>query len=246
MSQELSSQIQSAALSSVGRVRSGNEDSFGQCAEAGVFVVCDGMGGAAAGEVASRLTVDTVLDVVCRTGRAAGVRERLSEAIAEANQLVHRRAAADLALSGMGTTLVLLQLTPERAWLAHVGDSRIYLFRRDVLSRCTNDHSLVDEQVRMGQLTPQEAEQSPFRNIITRAIGTQPSVVPEISEMVVESGDVFLLCSDGLIRELSDERIEEILKTTSDLDAACRQLIDAANEAGGHDNVTCLLARAGG
>lgn len=246
MSQKLSSQIQAAALSSVGRVRSGNEDSFGQCAEAGVFVVCDGMGGAAAGEVASRLAVDTVLDFACRTTQTAGLPERLSEAIAEANQQVHRRAAADSALTGMGTTLVLLQLTPERAWLAHVGDSRIYLFRDHLLARCTNDHSLVDEQVRMGQLTPQEAEQSPFRNIITRAIGTQPSVVPEINEIVVESGDVFLLCSDGLTRELSDEQIEEILRTTSDLDAACQRLIEGANEAGGHDNVTCLLARVGG
>ncbi|MBT9332828.1 Stp1/IreP family PP2C-type Ser/Thr phosphatase [Acidipila sp. 4G-K13] len=243
MSQPFSTQIQSAALSSVGRIRTGNEDSFGECAEAGVFVVCDGMGGAAAGEIASRMTVDSVIGTLCRGEEAGSVPERLAEAVEEANALVHQRGAADRSLSGMGTTLVVLQLVPGHAYVAHVGDSRIYLFRSRTLVRCTQDHSLVDEQVRMGHLTPQEAEQSPYRNIITRAIGTQPSVAPDISEAVTEAGDVFLLCSDGLIREVSDPAIESVLRETPDLDAACRRLIDAANEAGGHDNITCLLVR---
>jgi protein phosphatase len=261
MSEKTELRFRVAARSSVGRVRSGNEDALGHSDEAGVFVVCDGMGGAAGGEVASRTSVDAILKALGTAGPVSSLRARVGEAIAEANRLVFHRASRSPGLAGMGTTLVLLQLIPEgpaaeeipakpfgHALIAHVGDSRCYLFRNGHLIRQTADHSLVDEQVRLGQLTPRQAEQSPFRNIITRAIGTQAAVAPEITEIPLEAGDLFLLCSDGLTRELSDARIESILTESiltkaSNVEATCRNLIDRANEAGGHDNITCLLVQ---
>jgi PPM family protein phosphatase len=128
--------------------------------------------------------------------------------------------------------------------VAHVGDSRCYRYRGGKLEQLTRDHSLVDEQVKLGQLTREEAERSPLRNVITRAVGSQRSVSTEISEAGVLRGDLFLLCSDGLTRELPDGRIETLLKQTNDLDLACKKLIEAANDAGGRDNVTCVLVRA--
>jgi protein phosphatase len=246
-------------------VRTANEDSFGICAEEGLFVVCDGMGGAAAGEVASRVAVDAVLKSLCGPRKAAArtdtdpgliglpandaaqgaeVQGLLRDAVSDANHLVFSQAAKDSRLHGMGTTLVALLVHAHRVWVAHVGDSRCYRYRGGALEQLTRDHSLVDEQVKLGQLTREEADRSPLRNVITRAVGSQRSVSTEISELDAKPGDLFLLCSDGLTRELADRRIEAMLKETGDLDALCRRLIDAANDAGGRDNVTCVLVRA--
>ncbi len=235
-----------AALTSTGRVRSSNEDAFGYRSELGIYIVCDGMGGAAGGEVASRMAVDTVLQRMTAEDGASG-RERLHDAIAEANQVVQERSESEPGLYGMGTTLVALLLGADPgsgpALIAHAGDSRCYLFRNGKLTRCTHDHSLVDEQMRLGTMTPEEAERSPFRSVITRAIGTQKSVTEDMIDMEVEKGDVFLLCSDGLTREVKEPQIAEILEASSDLDQTAQSLIDAANEAGGRDNVTSLLVR---
>ncbi|MGH9588604.1 MAG: Stp1/IreP family PP2C-type Ser/Thr phosphatase [Acidobacteriaceae bacterium] len=239
-----STTLEVAALSDTGKVRDHNEDAFGQCLEAGVFVVCDGMGGAAAGEVASRIAVDTVIERLCTTTSTEDRRRALTESIAAANHLVHARSASDRSLQGMGTTLVALAVQDNSALIGHVGDSRCYLFRAGQLTRQTNDHSLVDEQVRLGHMTPEDAERSPLKNVITRAIGTQPSVEPELSELTIQPGDTFLLCSDGLIREVPDDQIVAILSRIASLDDHCRQLIDAANRAGSHDNVTVILVRA--
>jgi serine/threonine protein phosphatase PrpC len=248
-----------AAASHRGRVRTANEDSFGICADEGLFVVCDGMGGAAAGEVASRVAVEAVLKSLCGPRKmVAGrdtdpgpisaptnseVSELLRDAVSDANHLVFSQAANDSRLHGMGTTLVALLVQGSKVWVAHVGDSRCYLYRDGVLEQQTRDHSLVDEQVKLGQLTREEAERSPLRNVITRAVGSQRSVSTEISEIQTEPGDLFLLCSDGLTRELPDGRIEALLEKTDDLDAICKRLIDAANDAGGRDNVTCVVVR---
>src|SRR5271163_5303856 len=249
-----------AAASHKGRVRTANEDSFGICAEEGLFVVCDGMGGAAAGEVASRVAVDAVLKSLCGPRKAAAARDTdpgpigdpsdsdmpglLRDAVSDANHLVFSQAANDSRLHGMGTTLVALLVQGRKVWVAHVGDSRCYRYSKGVLEQLTHDHSLVDEQVKLGQLTREEADRSPLRNVITRAVGSQRSVVTEIGEIDTEPGDLFLLCSDGLTRELPDARIEALLKQTGDLDILCQHLIDSANDAGGRDNVTCILARA--
>lgn len=238
-----------AARTSTGRVRSSNEDAFGYRPERGIYVVCDGMGGAAGGEVASRMAVDTVLQRM--TAEEDGdvepmsERERLHEAIAEANRVVLERAEGDAGLYGMGTTLVALLLGADAgarpALIAHAGDSRCYLMRAGKLSRITQDHSLVDEQMRLGAMTAEEAERSPFRSVITRAIGTQKSVTEDVIEMEVEKGDVFLLCTDGLTREVDEAGIARILGAGPDVERAAQGLLDAANEAGGRDNVTCLV-----
>jgi serine/threonine protein phosphatase PrpC len=248
-----------AAASHRGRVRTANEDSFGICAEEGLFVVCDGMGGAAAGEVASRVAVDTMMRSLCgpsktvaskdtdpgltRGSEGAELPEMLRDAVSDANHLVFSQAASDSRLHGMGTTLVALLVQGDKVWVAHVGDSRCYRYRDGSLEQLTRDHSLVDEQVKLGQLTREEADRSPLRNVITRAVGSQRSVSTEIGEVEAAPGDLFLLCSDGLTRELPDARIETILKQTEELDVICQRLIDAANDAGGRDNVTCVVVR---
>jgi len=236
--------MQVAGLTDVGRVRSANEDAYGLCPEAGFFVVCDGMGGAAAGEVASHTVVDAVMEGLCNTHSPEDLRQIIESNIIAANQRVFAHAEREASLHGMGTTLVALLVRDSRVWIAHVGDSRCYRFRAGALERMTQDHSLVDEQVRLGQMTPAEAEMSPFRNVITRAIGTRETVMPDIEERTTESDDLFLLCSDGLTKELSEARIAKILgENSADVQTLCERLIEEANEAGGSDNITAILVK---
>jgi serine/threonine protein phosphatase PrpC len=234
-----------AALTDVGRVRSANEDAYGLCTESGFFIVCDGMGGAAAGEIASQTAIAAAIEVVCDTKHQDNPQKLLEKAVATANQRVFSRGERDQSLYGMGTTLVSLLVREGHAYIAHVGDSRCYRFRDETLERRTQDHSLVDEQVRLGQMTPAEAEQSPLRNVITRAIGTRSTVAVDIEEIPTQPGDIFLLCSDGLTRELSDKRIAEILreKAADGLQALCAHFVQAANRSGGNDNITCVLVK---
>lgn len=238
-----------AARTSKGRVRTGNEDSFGMRPEHGIYVVCDGMGGAAGGEIASRMAVDAIVErmsaVAGAEQEAEGGRDRLHTAIAEANRSVLERSEREPNLYGMGTTLVALLLENSHALVAHAGDSRCYLLRAGKLERVTQDHSLVDEQMRLGAMTAEEAERSPLRSVITRAIGTQPSITEDVAEIQPELGDVFLLCSDGLTREVNEDGIARILGAGNDLDRSAQALVDAANEAGGRDNVTALVVRIG-
>jgi protein phosphatase len=144
----------------------------------------------------------------------------------------------------MGTTLVGLLVEDRRAWMVNVGDSRGYRLRNSHLEQITLDHSLVEEQIRLGQMSPEEALRSPLKNVITRALGTQSVVTPDIFEVETKPGDLFLLCSDGLIREVPDSHLESLLCLDSTLEEMCTRLVDAANEAGGHDNITCILVRA--
>jgi serine/threonine protein phosphatase PrpC len=259
-----------AAITDRGRKRGSNEDAFGYSVENGVYLVCDGMGGAAAGEIASSLAVDEILRLVSErvsepvTERASahneselGIIPRIAaEAVHTANEAIHSRGQRNANLSGMGTTLVGLMVGPSdgqlepplgenrRVWIFNVGDSRCYRLRNRRIEQCTQDHSLVEEQIRLGRMTRAQAARSPLRNVITRALGTQGSVTPDVIEVEVEPGDLFLLCSDGLTRELSDEKIEAILNgSPAELEEFCTQLIQAANKAGGHDNITCLLVR---
>jgi protein phosphatase len=238
-----------AARTSKGQVRSGNEDAFGMQPEHGIYIVCDGMGGAAGGEIASRMAVDTIVERMSTgAGTDPGVeagRERLHSAIGEANRIVLERSEREPNLYGMGTTLVALLIENSHALVAHAGDSRCYLLRGGKLERVTQDHSLVDEQMRLGTMTAEEAERSPLRSVITRAIGTQPSVTEDVAEIEPQPGDVFLLCSDGLTREVNEDGIARILGAGNDLEGAAQALVDAANEAGGRDNVTALVVRIG-
>lgn len=249
-----------AMTTNVGRTRTGNEDTCGAEAAYGAFVVCDGMGGAAAGDVASELARDTFLESLKRFGGSS--RTRLSEAVGAANQAVFRQAQRSRAQRGMGTTLVgvLCETAGQQpaAWVVHVGDSRCYRVRTGQLDLLTRDHSLVEEQIQARLMTRLEAESSPIRNIITRAIGSHASVEPEIAEHALEPGDVLLLASDGLTRELSDAAIAAVLQQqvgeragqglapdAAALRKACAALVDAANRSGGHDNITVLLIAVG-
>jgi serine/threonine protein phosphatase PrpC len=266
-----------AMLTHRGRVRQGNEDTCAADPDAGAYVVCDGMGGAAAGEIASNMAADTFLASLSLPSNGSGDPQtakpqvRLNAAVQAANHAVYQQSRQSPRFSGMGTTLVGLlhapigngdgsgpHRTPSRhlnsrasdpptLWLAHVGDSRCYRLRRGQFEQLTEDHSLVEEQLRAGQITAAQAATSPMRNLITRAVGSQATVEAEIQSHRPQPGDIYLLASDGLTHEVSDEEISAILEaipapaTVAALTSACEALITAANRNGGSDNITVLL-----
>ena len=234
-----------SAVSDRGRKRTSNEDSYGFSVEHGVYVVCDGMGGAAAGEIASSLAVDEIMRLVAGSSTRPA-RGEMETAIAAANHAIYSRAQRNHKLSGMGTTMVVLVAEERRVTVFNIGDSRCYRLRNRSLEQVTLDHSLVEEQMRLGRMTLAEAQRSPLRNVITRALGTQKEVTPDIFELEADPGDLFLICSDGLTRELDDPLIESLLSIDLPLDELCGRLVGAANKAGGHDNITTLLVRAEG
>jgi PPM family protein phosphatase len=233
-----------AAASDRGRKRANNQDSFGFSIEHGVYVVCDGMGGAAGGEIASSIAVEEVLRVLTERDASVAIPKVAEDAVCAANSAVYGRAERNQNLSGMGTTLVALLVEQSQVWVVNVGDSRCYRVREDHIEQLTLDHSLVEEQVRLGRMTPPEALRSPLRNVITRAVGTQTCVTPDCFQFEAQPGDLFLLCSDGLTREVPDAEIQELLTTDEPLQERANRLIEAANKAGGRDNITCILVRA--
>ncbi len=239
-----------AAATDRGRKRPSNEDAFAYSVEHGVYLVCDGMGGAAAGEIASSLAVEETIKFLTRSignGTETGDLAQLAEeAVVLANDAIYNRSQRNYKLTGMGTTLVGLIVDERRVLVFNVGDSRCYLLRNKRIQQLTLDHSLVEEQVRMGQMTPSEALRSPLKNVITRALGTQTRVTPDVFLREAEPGDLFLLCSDGLTRELSDSEIESLLCCDHTLAVLCTKLVEAAINSGGNDNITCLLVRADG
>lgn len=250
----MSLQIQVAGQSDLGCIRSNNEDNFGYDSRYGIYVVCDGMGGAAAGEVASKIAVDTVLNY-CRqsaidklepSGGAVfdGVSARantLARAIQLANQQIRAAAEQNPENRGMGSTITAVLVEGNMYSIAHVGDSRIYLLRKGAIQQITQDHSLVMEHVRRGLITAEQAEHSEIRNIIIRALGSEESVEPDLSDLVAEPGDVVLLTTDGLTRHIPDAEILEIVTQASSCREACEHLVESAKQGGGHDNITCLL-----
>jgi len=252
-------------LSDVGRKRKSNEDSFAISGDGTLLVVADGMGGHAAGEVASRLAVESIerhisgsdprkeptipasfrSPVGGEVGLPAPAR-RVLNAIRLANQEIVRSVRKDSSMRGMGTTVVIAHILGSHAYIGSVGDSRAYLVRDGALRQLTSDHTLVNEQVRAGALSSQEARRHPARNILTRAVGSQEDVEPDLIEEDLHSGDLLLLCSDGLTTMVEDgEILKTVLAHGDDPAAGCRALVDLANDHGGDDNVTVILARAG-
>ncbi len=222
-----------------GRQRRGNEDAF--YARAPLFAVADGMGGAQAGEVASHLAVE-VLEQGLPDG-GGSVEERLRARVREANARIMESAQADDARAGMGTTLTVAYVGEDDLTVAHVGDSRLYRLRDATFERLTDDHSLVEELVRQGKLTPEEADEHPQRSIITRALGAEEGVEADSTTWAGRDGDVYLICSDGLTSMIPEAHVAQILAEAPSLASAGRTLIDAANDAGGRDNITVVLFR---
>jgi PPM family protein phosphatase len=222
-----------------GRQRSANEDSY--FVRAPIFVVADGMGGAQAGEVASK----TAAEAFERDLPDAPPEQVLRETIEAANRTIHEHARADPSLTGMGTTITaaIVNAAAEEVAIGHVGDSRAYRLRGAKLERLTRDHSLVEEMRRKGQLTDAQAEDHPQRSIITRALGPEPEVDVDVQTVPTAPGDVFLICSDGLTTMLDDERIGRLLAGATSMATAMRALVDEANRAGGRDNITALAFR---
>jgi PPM family protein phosphatase len=242
--------------SDTGRVRENNEDSFRLAPELNLFVLSDGMGGQASGEVASRLAAETVVKH-CRDTKAnptipfvgeriEGITEatnRLASGVRLANQVVHAEAQKNPSRQGMGATIVAVQFDGERMSLVHVGDSRAYRLRGGEIEQLTQDHSFVAEQVRKGAMTPTEAENSKLQSVLLRALGPDAEVAVDVTEELVMDGDTLLICSDGLTRELPDAQIAAILGDTENEQEAANRLIDLANQAGGGDNVTAIVLR---
>jgi len=248
--------IEAAAKTDVGVVRTNNEDNFGYDVSAGIFVVCDGMGGHAAGEMASRIAVSTVLarfgkqlqsDGGSLLGSSIGEvslrANHLAHAIHLANQAIRDACAHNPQWAGMGSTIIAVLVEGSQFSLGHVGDSRCYLVRDGALHQLTSDHSLVGEQVRRGLITEEEAEHSKMQNVILRALGADDSVDPDLVDHEFASGDVLLLCSDGLSRYIADGAVVEVISRAGSLGSACEDLIDLAKAGGSDDNITCLLVR---
>ncbi|WP_447972693.1 Stp1/IreP family PP2C-type Ser/Thr phosphatase [Nitrospira sp. Kam-Ns4a] len=234
-------------LSDLGKVREENEDAVLVLDELGLWLVADGMGGHPGGDVASRLAVRAVADFMKRAGLSPSSREAeplLRKAIQHANDAVREESRTRPDLSGMGTTLVALHINHEEAVLAHVGDSRAYLLRDRSLRPLTHDHSFVEEQMRLGLLTAEEARRHPYRHMLTRAVGIEPQVEPDTLSLPLEPDDCLLLCTDGLTKMLEDSEILDTLeKASSAPERACRALVEAANRRGGPDNITVVVVR---
>jgi len=247
---------QAAGKTDVGLVRKNNEDNFGYDIRHGIFVLCDGVGGQAAGEVASKIAVDTLLSYFRQEERGdsqvlgSGFREvsaranALANAIQLANKAIREASMLQLGRSGMGSTVVALRVEGSFFSIASVGDSRIYLIRQGAISQLTSDHSLIMEQVRRGLITLEEAEQGGMQNVIVRALGSEDSVEPDLADLSLEDGDILLLCSDGLSRYVKDGDILEVINRSKNLELACGELIQAAKNGNSDDNITCLLVRA--
>ena len=225
--------------SDTGRARRENEDSF--YARSPMFAVADGMGGAQAGEVASQLAVEVLQQGLPERG--GSVEERLRELVVEANARINALSRTDEQRAGMGTTMTLVYVGEHEISVAHVGDSRLYRLRDGHFERLTDDHTLVEELVRQGKLTPAEADHHPQRSIITRALGPEAAVEADTHTGPARDGDVYLICSDGLTSMISEAEVGELLTSARSLPEAGRALIDAANAAGGRDNITVILFR---
>jgi serine/threonine protein phosphatase PrpC len=227
--------MKAAGRTDRGKVRELNEDTFGynDC----LFVVADGMGGHQAGEVASAIAVETIL----KANLTGDITAALKKTLALANQTIFAQAEKNTQLTGMGTTVAVLYLDNNLAYVTNIGDSRVYYLSNNKLNQLTSDHSLVNELVKNGEITVEEAKSHPQRNILTQALGSNDTLDPEIIKLEINKGDKFLLCSDGLTSSVSETLIEELISQKIDPEIIVDQLINSANEFGGADNITVVL-----
>ena len=226
-----------------GLIRENNEDAFYVDVKKGIFIVADGMGGHNAGEVASQMAVDEIKKYL-NSQEINNLSQILKQAIIKANEAIYEKAEKDPNLEGMGTTVVvaIINNKNKNLHIAHVGDSRAYILTKKGLKQITDDHSLVNEWVKEGKITLEEARFHPMRNVITRALGVKKEVEVEINTIPYQ-GESILLCTDGLTDMLEDKEIEEIIKNNPDPKEACKALIEEANKKGGKDNITVILIK---
>lgn len=236
-----------ASMTHIGRVRRTNEDCVRVVQEAGLLIIADGMGGHRGGQIASTLAAEGIGEFLrarlTEESTPAQIRQLIEEAVRWAGSLMQLRAAADPELQGMGTTIVLAVCRKDQIHLAHMGDSRAYLLTEGRLRCLTRDHSLVNEMIESGQLTPRRAKRHPLRNVITRSLGTRGECALDYQVVPWKRGDILLLCSDGLTNMVEEEDMRElILRGGGDLERTCRALVEAANAKGGRDNISVILA----
>jgi PPM family protein phosphatase len=236
--------LKAAAATHVGHRRQENEDCFAVAPHLGLYLVADGMGGHSAGQVASQLAAEASLQAIeSLEGVARGPAEKLREAVTSANQAIFASAADHPEYAGMGTTVVALLFDGAKAGLVHVGDSRAYRIRQGRIRLLTEDHSVVAELLRHREIGEEEARDHPHRHVLTRALGVRRQVEPDVGELEAASGDLFVLCSDGLNAHVEDEEIAQIAGGPGDPQKACERLVELANERGGEDNTTVVVVR---
>jgi|JI10StandDraft_1071094.scaffolds.fasta_scaffold37729_1 serine/threonine protein phosphatase PrpC len=248
--------LMSAGRTHVGMKRAHNEDSLRLFREENLFVVADGMGGHASGEVASQMSVETLAEFFRATSEDEEItwpfkmekgrkyeESRVITGIRLSNRRIYDSAARDSKLKGMGTTIVVTFFVNDTCYIGHVGDSRVYRFRGGELTQLTEDHSLLNDYIKMRQLTPEEIEAFPHKNVIVRALGMKETVQVDVMAERPQPADIYLLCSDGLSGMVGDDEIGRILSKGGELDALCDELIEVANDNGGTDNITVILIR---
>ena len=241
--------LASSGKTDIGTVRNLNEDSIGMDPENGVFVAADGMGGHSAGEVASKLLVDTVMEYLraaFKNGTAEKIGTLIWKGISFANEKIHNLSGTDSDKMGMGTTAVVLVFLKKMYHVGWVGDSRLYLFRDGKLSQITRDHSAVQTLVDAGMITEDEALRHPQRNVITRAVGVESRIEVDLLSGKVKAEDIFLVCTDGVSGVLSSGELKKILTSSRNLNSISSMLIESANEKGGRDNSSAILIRVEG
>ncbi len=235
--------IRAAAKSDVGRCRRSNQDAFGFDLDRGLFIVCDGVGGGNAGEVASNTAVDCILARFPDADAEFSGGPELNRAIQAANRAIRNAAHHEPAYAGMCTTVVSAHFDGQKMWIAHVGDSRAYLLRGQSLHRLTDDHSAFSEYIRNGRRWQNEEEMRTLEHVLTQALGSGDFVVPEVTMVKVELGDCFLLATDGITKVLSNSEMLALMMASVSPEHACHQLVLAANETGGYDNATCVIVQ---
>ena len=223
-----------------GLVRKENEDAFCIEKDLGLLAIADGMGGHASGEVASRMAIEILRDSLRKEGEP--LPDRLNSGVKLANKTIYDTSRSQSQLNGMGTTLTAVQLNGNRLRIGHVGDSRAYLIRGGVIEQITDDHTIVSEQVARGMMTREEAARSDMRNILSRALGIGPEVKLDIEELTVSEADKLVLCSDGLSELVSEDEILLEVQSSNTPDLACNELVNLANQRGGEDNITVIVA----
>jgi len=254
-------ELKSCGITDIGRKRQRNEDSYLVNDQLKLYIVADGMGGHAGGEFASKIAVSTVEEIIKGEDRLkSGIegntfldhdrlsgdeseQDKLRDAITRAGNMIAHKAIEQPELRGMGTTATVMLFLQDKAYIAHVGDSRAYCVRNKKITQITEDHSLVHEQLKSGLITQQEARTHQLRNIITRSVGVQEEVDTDTIVWQVQQGDTYLMCSDGLSNMIMDEEMQDIINQT-DTESAARALVDLANERGGDDNITLILVHA--